>query len=158
MLQPAAEDLGLGALPGGHSRQKLFRDWPTPISGYEVGASIRFPASSIANDFVWVPDHPVADAYRNYMKMPYDRPTWDLTAALYAVRPERGYFLSISAGYGGGGFARRYAFHSGGERPASLPDGERRATQPRAGSHDPAGQPADDGRELGRQPSTPELP
>jgi hypothetical protein len=26
------------------------------------------------------------------MKMPYDRPTWDLTAALYAVRPDGGYF------------------------------------------------------------------
>jgi inosine-uridine nucleoside N-ribohydrolase len=76
------------------SARKLFREWPTPIaiSGYEVGASILFPASSIQNDFAWVPDHPVAEAYRNYMKMPYDRPTWDLTAALYAVRPERGYF------------------------------------------------------------------
>jgi len=80
------------------SAQKLFREWPTPIaiSGYEVGASILYPASSIENDFGWVPDHPVAEAYRNYMKMPYDRPTWDLTAALYAVRPERGYF-SLSA-------------------------------------------------------------
>ena len=25
-------------------------------------------------------------------KMPYDRPTWDLTSVLYAVRPEGGYF------------------------------------------------------------------
>jgi hypothetical protein len=24
--------------------------------------------------------------------MPYDRPAWDLTAALYAVRPDHGYF------------------------------------------------------------------
>jgi hypothetical protein len=39
-----------------------------------------------------VADHPVADAYRNYMRMPYNRPTWDLTAALYAVRPDAGYF------------------------------------------------------------------
>jgi hypothetical protein len=36
--------------------------------------------------------HPVVDAYRNYMRMPYDRPSWDLTAALYAVRPEASYF------------------------------------------------------------------
>jgi inosine-uridine nucleoside N-ribohydrolase len=76
------------------SAQKLFRDWPTPVvvSGYEVGSSLLFPASSIQNDFGYVADHPVAEAYRNYMKMPYDRPAWDLTAALYAVRPERGYF------------------------------------------------------------------
>jgi hypothetical protein len=26
------------------------------------------------------------------MKMPYDRPTWDLTSVLYAVRPEGKYF------------------------------------------------------------------
>jgi inosine-uridine nucleoside N-ribohydrolase len=76
------------------SAQKLFRDWPTPIvaSGYEIGASILYPASSIENDFSYAADHPIAEAYRNYMKMPYDRPAWDPTAALYAVRPDRGYF------------------------------------------------------------------
>ena len=25
-------------------------------------------------------------------KMPYDRPTWDLTTVLYDLRPDRGYF------------------------------------------------------------------
>jgi purine nucleosidase len=72
--------------------QKLLRDWPTPIltSGFEIGNSMLFPASSITRDFR--SDHPVADAYRNYMKFPYDRPTWDITAALYAVRPDDGYF------------------------------------------------------------------
>ena len=49
-----------------------------------------FPASSITRDFP--ANHPVADAYRNYKKFPYDRPTWDITAALYAVRPNDGYF------------------------------------------------------------------
>jgi hypothetical protein len=34
----------------------------------------------------------VADAYRLYQEMPYDRPTWDLTSVLYALHPERGYF------------------------------------------------------------------
>ena len=82
------------------SAQKLFRDWPTPIvaSGYEVGASILFPAASIENDFGFAPDHPIAEAYRNYMKMPYNRPTWDLTAALYGVRPDRGYFTPSPPG------------------------------------------------------------
>ena len=32
------------------------------------------------------------------MRMPYDRPTWDLTAALYAVRPEHKYFALSPAG------------------------------------------------------------
>lgn len=74
------------------SAQKLVRDWPTPIvaSGFEIGASMLFPAASIVRDFPG--ENPVAEAYRNYMKFPYDRPTWDITAALYAVRPLDGYF------------------------------------------------------------------
>ena len=76
------------------SASKLLADWPTPIvvSGYEVGESMLFPASSIEHDFSYVPDHPVAEGYRLLMKMPYDRPTWDLTAALYAVWPDHGFF------------------------------------------------------------------
>jgi inosine-uridine nucleoside N-ribohydrolase len=74
------------------SAQKLLRDWPTPIvtSGFEIGNSMLYPASSITRDFP--ANHPVADAYRNYKTFPYDRPTWDITAALYAVRPNDGYF------------------------------------------------------------------
>ena len=76
------------------SAVKLFQEWPTPIvvSGFEIGEAMPFPASRIEHDFAYVQDHPVADAYRAYMKMPYDRPTWDLTAVLYAVRPDDGYF------------------------------------------------------------------
>jgi len=76
------------------SAQKLLAGWPTRIvaSGYEIGASLLFPASSIERDFSYAADHPIVDAYRNYQKMPYDRPTWDLTSALYAVRPDAGYF------------------------------------------------------------------
>jgi inosine-uridine nucleoside N-ribohydrolase len=72
--------------------QKLVRDWPTPIvtSGFEIGNSMLYPASSITRDFPG--NHPVADAYRNYKPFPYDRPTWDITAALYAIRPNDGYF------------------------------------------------------------------
>lgn len=80
------------------SAVKLFHEWPTPIvvSGFEIGMAMPIPASRIEHDFAYVQDHPVADAYRSYMKMPYDRPTWDLTAVLYAVRPDDGYF-SVSA-------------------------------------------------------------
>jgi inosine-uridine nucleoside N-ribohydrolase len=74
------------------SAQKLLRDWPTPVvtSGFEIGNSMLFPATSITRDFS--ANHPVADAYRNYKSFPYDRPTWDVTAALYAIRPNDGYF------------------------------------------------------------------
>lgn len=76
------------------SAVKVFREWPTAIvvSGFEIGAAMPIPALRIEHDFAYVLDHPVADAYRSYMKMPYDRPTWDLTAVLYAVRPDDGYF------------------------------------------------------------------
>ncbi len=74
--------------------QQLCKDWPTPIyfSPWELGDSMKFPAISIERDFSWVAHHPVTDAYRAYMKFPYDRQTWDLTSVLYAVRPDRGYF------------------------------------------------------------------
>lgn len=80
--------------------QRLFSEWPTPIvaSGYEVGRTIKFPARSIEQDFAWVKDHPVAEAYGHYRKMPYDRETWDLTSVLYAVHPDRGYFDLSPAG------------------------------------------------------------
>ncbi len=76
------------------SAQKVFADWPSPIvfSGYEIGTALLFPAAAIERDFSWVPNHPIADAYRHYKPMPYDRPTWDLTAALYAIRPDDNYF------------------------------------------------------------------
>jgi inosine-uridine nucleoside N-ribohydrolase len=78
------------------SARKLFGESPVPIvfSGYEVGKEILYPATSIEHDFSYVPHHPVADAYRAYMPMPYDRPTWDLTAVLYAVRPKGNFGLS----------------------------------------------------------------
>jgi purine nucleosidase len=71
---------------------KLFVDWPTDIyiSGFEVGLAILYPASSIEHDFP--AGNPVAEAYRLYQKMPYDRPTWDLTTVVYDLRPDGGYF------------------------------------------------------------------
>jgi inosine-uridine nucleoside N-ribohydrolase len=80
--------------------KKLFAEWPTPIvaSGHEVGGALLFPASSIEKDFAWSPAHPVVDAYRAYKPMPYDAPTWDMTAVLYAVRPQEGYFKLSGTG------------------------------------------------------------
>jgi inosine-uridine nucleoside N-ribohydrolase len=76
------------------SAKAVFERWPTPIvfSGYEIGRDLPFPAASIEHDFGYASPHPIAESYRAYKKMPYDRPTWDLTAALEAVRPDRGYF------------------------------------------------------------------
>jgi inosine-uridine nucleoside N-ribohydrolase len=74
--------------------KKLFAEWPGQIvaSGFELGEKLMFPGESIEKDFAWSPNHPVVDAYRAYKAMPYDTPTWDLTAALYAIRPQENYF------------------------------------------------------------------
>ena len=76
------------------SAKAVFERWPTPIvfSGFEIGRDLLYPAASIERDFAYAHPHPIAESYRAYAKMPYDRPTWDLTAALEAVRPEHGYF------------------------------------------------------------------
>ena len=65
----------------------VFETWPTPVvtSPVEVGGGIKYPGASIENDFSWAPLHPVVEGYKAYRPMPYDRPTWDLTAVLYAV-------------------------------------------------------------------------
>ena len=78
----------------------LFALWPTPIvaSGHEIGRTILYPATSIERDYAYVAQHPVAVGYRAYLPMPYDRPTWDLTSVLYAVRPDHGYFGLSPAG------------------------------------------------------------
>lgn len=78
--------------------QHVFAHWPTPIvtSPFEVGLAIPYPGQSIASDFAWAPHHPMVEAYKAYLPMPYDRPTWDLTAVLYAV--DGTYFSSSPKG------------------------------------------------------------
>jgi len=75
--------------------KQLFSEWPTPIvvAREDLGASLPFPGASVDKEFAATsPDHPVADAYRASRPMPYDAPSWAMTAALYAGRPNAGYF------------------------------------------------------------------
>ena len=74
--------------------QLLATDWPTPIvwSGFEIGIALPYPHESIEQDFAYVAHHPLAEAYIAYNPPPHDRPTWDLTSVLQAVRPGREYF------------------------------------------------------------------
>jgi hypothetical protein len=97
-----------GAFPDGpaeaHMRadilaaRKVFGAWPTPVIavGNEAGAALEFPGASIATKFA--ADNPVADAYRAYKIMPYDTPSLNMAAALYAARPNQGYFGLSGAG------------------------------------------------------------
>lgn len=81
--------------------KKLFAEWPGKIvdSPFEVGIAIRYPGSSIENDFSWTTAHPVVEAYKVYNKMPYDEPTWDITSFLYVVEglgtPENSLFSIV---------------------------------------------------------------
>ena len=76
------------------SAKKLAAGWPTPViwSGFEVGIAVATPAVSIQRDYRYVAHHPLAEAYVLYEPPPHNRPSWDLTSVLYAVRPDRGYF------------------------------------------------------------------
>ncbi len=74
--------------------KEVFEKWPTPIvtSPFEVGIKVLYPATGIQNDLNWVEAHPLKVAYESYLQMPYDRPSWDPTALLYAVEGSDGYF------------------------------------------------------------------
>jgi inosine-uridine nucleoside N-ribohydrolase len=78
----------------------VFGQWPGTLvtSGYEVGARIQFPAKELIHSFPQLWDHPMVNAYFQYIKMPYDRETWDLTSVLYAVEGAKKYFRESAPG------------------------------------------------------------
>lgn len=82
------------------SARSLAEGWPTPVvwSGFEVGIALPYPHRSIERDFRWAAHHPLAEAYVLYNPPPHDRPTWDLTSVLHAVRPDSGYFETSPPG------------------------------------------------------------
>ncbi len=82
------------------SAQEVFGEWPGEVvsSGFEVGRAIRYPAKRIETDFAWTEKNPLVEAYKAYRPMPYDEPLWDPSAALYAVRPDAGYYSLSPAG------------------------------------------------------------
>lgn len=69
------------------SAQKVVSEWPGEIvfAPFELGIQVCYPASSIENDFSGCGEHPVVEAYKAYLPMPYDRPCWDPAALVYAV-------------------------------------------------------------------------
>jgi inosine-uridine nucleoside N-ribohydrolase len=74
--------------------EQLMEDWPTAMvfSGFEVGLQVAYPYQSIEKDFGYLANHPVVEAYHLYLGKAVDRPNWDSTAVLQAIRPDRGYF------------------------------------------------------------------
>ena len=80
--------------------QIIADSWPTPLvfTPFEAGIAVKYPAVSIENDFKWTAHHPVVEAYKHYLDMPYDRPTWDLIALLYVAENSPEYFTESAAG------------------------------------------------------------
>ena len=77
--------------------KKVFEEWPTPLvtSPWELGAVVKYPAESIDNDFEWAGgSHPLVEAYYHYQPRPYNSPTWDPTAVLFALEGEKYFTLS----------------------------------------------------------------
>jgi inosine-uridine nucleoside N-ribohydrolase len=112
------------------SARKLAAEWPTPVvwSGYEIGLSVPYPHESIERDYDYVEHHPLAEAYRLYSPPPHNRPTWDLTSVLYAVRPDYGYFGLSAAGHvnvADDGLTTFEASDDGPHRYLTLTDNER---------------------------------
>jgi hypothetical protein len=80
--------------------RKVLAEWPSPIvhAPAELGNALLFPGGSIEKDFAWSAAHPLVDAYKAYKPMPYDAPSWAMTAALYAARPADADFKVSDAG------------------------------------------------------------
>ena len=78
----------------------VMQEWPTlmVVCPYKLGKQLMFPGYAIEKDFDNGAPHPVAFAWKHYIQMPYDRPSWDLVSALYPVRPNRGYFNESETG------------------------------------------------------------
>ena len=81
------------------SARKFFAECPVPVavSPFELGWEICYPASSIESNLGYDTPNPVAEAYKVYLPMPYNRPAWDLTSVLYAVEGP-GYFTGHVSG------------------------------------------------------------
>ncbi len=83
------------------SMQRFAEQWPktSPVvwSGFSIGIAVPYPRRSVARDFAYLEHHIVREAYLLHSGPNHDRPTWDLTSVLHAVRPNENYFdLSVS--------------------------------------------------------------
>lgn len=78
----------------------LFETSPVPIvfSPWQLGDQVKYPGASIEQEFDWGEPHLMVEAYKHYLKMPYDRPTWDVIAAYYACCPDADCFTISEAG------------------------------------------------------------
>lgn len=81
---------------GIESMQRLAEKFPVDVpviwSGFEIGIAVTYPRQSVAREFGYVDHHIVREAYLLHSGPNHDRPCWDLTSVLHAVRPDDDYF------------------------------------------------------------------
>ena len=70
--------------------QKVFELWPTAIwqNPFEIGKQTMYPGKLIERNLGYEGLNPVAEGYKAYKPMPYDRPSWDILSVLYPLQPE----------------------------------------------------------------------
>jgi inosine-uridine nucleoside N-ribohydrolase len=70
--------------------QKVFEQWPTAIwqNPFEIGKQTMYPGALIEQNLGYSEPNPVAEGYKLYKEMPYDRPSWDILSVLYPIHPE----------------------------------------------------------------------
>ncbi|HVZ35277.1 MAG TPA: hypothetical protein VG963_22780, partial [Polyangiaceae bacterium] len=80
--------------------RRLFAEWPTPIVavGSEVGAALRYPATSIDQDLAWSPNHPIAAACHLLDAASQGATTAALAALVHAALPSEDYFSRSEPG------------------------------------------------------------
>jgi len=83
---------------------RLLELWPGSaiFVSEDIGKTLRFPASSIDEDFAWASTHPVIDAFRSAntpaTSLQDGVPAIAMAAALFAAHPEEGYFTLSDPG------------------------------------------------------------
>jgi hypothetical protein len=87
---------------GIESMQRLAEKFPDDVpviwSGFEIGIAVPYPRQSVAREFGYVDHHIVREAYLMHSGPDHDRPCWDLTSVLHAVRPDDDYFRLSQSG------------------------------------------------------------
>ena len=101
----AKKTKGLSVMCGSYGAQKIseynvrndipamktvFEKWPTIIwqNPGEIGDVVHYPADFIEQNLGYEKPNPVAEGYKAYLPMPYNRQCWDLLSVLYPLRPE----------------------------------------------------------------------
>ena len=64
-----------------------------------LGKSVLYPYQTVYEGFKYVDNHPLVVAFHYYAQMPYNRPLWDPTAALFAAEGHKGYASLTKRGY-----------------------------------------------------------